>query len=485
MSKKKEHVFLDLRGVNDVEQNIKFSRIAGIVAEHCESDLIIMPGFKLKNKKAIFNGRFKLINPWLFMAKAFFRSFFQVVGALLSIGDGKKLYELKLKGMSPGVHIYDTLLKKKGVASIDSFSVKDRCLLAFEIVYFYGIFNFLSNGFFSYLVLPDNAYHHGLDFICAEKLQLKTIAGINLQNMSMHKYVVSESFKLHCCTPDQEVLSLLETKKDFIIKMTDEFLNIRYSGKEQQHDTLRAYRQDKHNTSREELVDKYKLDPSKKIVFVMAHIFQDAPHALPGMYFRDYKNWLQVTCLELAKNHEVEFLVKEHPSIDIYNEYGVIEDVLDQIDCKHKVLDKDINTASLFGVADVIVTCGGTAGLEFACAGTPILLASKPPYACFGCVKTTSSCEEYVRELSNLHNYSKLSKGEQDMMKLILFAMTFINSPAQQLCEGKMDRLAVNVNSLEFSNLLHDFLYAKTCNLLNINMLNNIFGIGYDAFKPI
>ena len=71
-----------------------------------------------------------------------------------------------------------------------------------------------------------------------------------------------------------------------------------------------------------------KLDPSKPIILVAAHVFSDAPNGLNDLLFDDFHEWLIETCLELKKNEKINFIVKEHPSSSLYGESDKVFEVL-------------------------------------------------------------------------------------------------------------------------------------------------------------
>ena len=60
---------------------------------------------------------------------------------------------------------------------------------------------------------------------------------------------------------------------------------------------------------------------------------------------------------------------------------------------------------------DIVVTCGGTVGLEFACLGKPVVLAANPPYSNLGFTMNNISKEDYEKNLLNCHLIEKLNKA--------------------------------------------------------------------------
>lgn len=208
--------------------------------------------------------------------------------------------------------------------------------------------------------------------------------------------------------------------------MAEEKLLKRINAEEQQHDVIRAYGNKNSLINRNELINKYKLNPNKKIVLVMPHIFADAPHGNIGMIFRDYMDWLKETCLRLDKNNNINYVIKEHPSADLYNEQGILKKSIEDIGLGNKMLESNINTKSFFDLIDVVVTCTGTAGMEFPCFGVPVLLASKTPYCLFPYIRYPDKKEEYMNEIDNIHTYNKLSENDIKKAKAIYYAIQIL-----------------------------------------------------------
>ena len=75
-------------------------------------------------------------------------------------------------------------------------------------------------------------------------------------------------------------------------------------------------------------------------------------------------------------------------------------------------LAADLNTKSISTCADAIVTVHGTAGLEFACLGVPVVLAGRPFYSGFGFTTEPESVTDYERELLALKDISPLSESQ-------------------------------------------------------------------------
>ena len=177
-------------------------------------------------------------------------------------------------------------------------------------------------------------------------------------------------------------IARIKDKNGAIIK-SKSYLKSRFAGEIEQHDVLNAF-QKKKVLSVNEFKQKYGLSNTKKVVAISPHIFCDAPHSLPGTLFKDYYEWFVETCRILARNKHISVIVKEHPSAHLYREKGKLDEIIDREHLSVIRISSDENQSTLLKAADIMVTCGGTVGLEFACIGKPVILAAKPPYSGLG-----------------------------------------------------------------------------------------------------
>jgi hypothetical protein len=205
--------------------------------------------------------------------------------------------------------------------------------------------------------------------------------------------------------------------------MAETYLRRRTAGDEAQHDVKRAYAAASEVLDRRQLCQIMGFSGDKPIVMIAAHIFTDAPHACEGLLFRDYQDWLLSTCRMLSANPSVDFFVKAHPSAELYGEEGLTQRILTAAGVGARCLPVKVNTSSLFGAVDSVITCGGTAGAEFPCFGVPVLLAAGASYDQLGFVVRARSIGEYSTELGRLHEYSRLSESQVRNAKAALFAV--------------------------------------------------------------
>jgi|GEM_PF-2053235 len=410
---------------NDEFPLIVTMKVSAAVSQVLGREMLVLPALRADATQLSIIRSFMpcaILKPVKLMVVPFLRHLLRLVKVFFTVKQGSELAALTETGMPVGIRIYDSLLRRFGLATIEKISLYHKIFVIIEMTFFFAMLRLFEKEDISFVILQDNAYRHGLIYEIIKSKNIPCLAGIDMYGLSMHKYETAEDYQFHCRTPEIELIDRLMSSNE-VSSEVESYISFRFSGEEKQHDLMRAYSEHKVAVNREGLIWKYHLDPSKKIVLVMAHIFCDAPHGYPGMLFRDYQEWLVETCKYLSGNRNVNFLVKEHPSASLYHEEGLIDDILGKHGFHKCLLSKDINTRSLFNSIDAMVTCGGTAGMEFPCFGVPVIVAARPPYVDFDYIKGCSSLEEYHQALSSIHLIEPLGDEFIHRAKVVLYTI--------------------------------------------------------------
>ena len=354
----------------------------------------------------------------LHILSSFIENSFNIVKNAIYFNSKKDLIDMTVDGVSIGKYIYDSILIAYKLPEIKYISFKMRLRAMLELTYFYYFRSLISKNKIQFIVLADNTYRHGILFELAKIYSIKCICPISLTNFSMRKYYQINDFNLHYRTP--ETLKFKGLSRSLIEKNLDEYLEDRYQANPSLacRNSANAYSQDKLYHDRDSLISLFNLDPCKKIVVVMAHIFCDAPHAYPSTLYLDYYDWLDETVRCLKQNNNINLLVKEHPSSMLYSESGIVEEVLYKHKSCNSILPTNLNTQTVLDAADIVVTCGGTIGLEFSIMGKPVVLAAAPPYSNLGFTHDFKSKSDYELMLHNIHKIKKLNKKQLETAKM-------------------------------------------------------------------
>tara|TARA_B100000989_G_scaffold264707_1_gene217229 strand:- start:2102 stop:3745 length:1644 start_codon:yes stop_codon:yes gene_type:complete len=192
----------------------------------------------------------------------------------------------------------------------------------------------------------------------------------------------------------------------------------------------------KKDFSKQELYEKYNLNPKLKTVVVFSHIFWDATFFFGKDIFFDYQEWLIQTIKKLSFNKNINCLIKLHPAHAVKNnrnskvgsfEKQIILEELKVLPNHIKIIDyKDrITTLSLLKHIDYCITVRGTVGIESACLGVPVLLAGTGRYDHLGFTIDHNNKKEYFNSLLNIHKIKKYDKRKINLAIKYAYSLLF------------------------------------------------------------
>ncbi|MBE0514907.1 hypothetical protein [Sulfurimonas sp.] len=386
-----------------------------------------------ENKKLIYSMNNNIIgNKFDFLVSAI-KNIFSILKYTFKIRNKQNFLNLKVDKYEIGKHIYDHTLISYKIPEVNKIDLKIRKKILLELAYFFYFKDLIESKNIKMMVLGDNVYRYGLLFELAKYNKAECITPINLNAFSMRKYQNFEEFNIHDRKPEKNILDNLQIKS--VNKYIDEYFSKRFSANLEQHDVLKAFSNSKKIYTKNEVIAQYNLKENLPVVIIMNHIFCDAPHAYPDGLYDDYKEWLTHTVKALKLNKNINFLIKEHPSADLYNEKGVINKILNELDSEQYLLKDDVHSLTVLNEFDVVITCGGTIGQEFIYKGKPVVLAAKPPYSGFGFTTEPKTKEDYERLLScGVENLPLLSSEQRENAnKVIYHDFVLLNSYSDDL----------------------------------------------------
>jgi len=168
-----------------------------------------------------------------------------------------------------------------------------------------------------------------------------------------------------------------------------------------------AYNNTLHSqVSRESFLKDLALE-DKPLIFVMLHAFNDHPHShFRAMLFADYYDWFRSTLRFALKDTSKNWIFKEHPANRFYRTGDIdLNKIMGHLPGHVKFIRQDsvIRASTVLNVADAIITCLGSAGVEMpALARIPSVIASDTFYDRLGFAIEPSSKQEYFKVIKNL-----------------------------------------------------------------------------------
>lgn len=336
----------------------------------------------------------------------------------------KDLIDLKYNGINIGEEIYDTILRLNvEIYTINSIQFSYFKYI-FQAVYYMKFYDrLLMQNSIDTIIFSDLDYvpwctlgKMGIKHKC---ILFQTDCGRYKKYENVYGYKLEHKIKV---TKAEVNRALMEEN---IEKKIENYLEQRFSGVAINQFDKSAFL-GKRIYNKQELFRKCGIfNFNKKVVFVAAHVFSDVAHYGFNTLYQDYYHWLIETIRILNTNVDINVFVKSHPSSKYYGEIDIVKNIIKKENLKNIFyVPDDFNTIGVKDIADYIVTCQGTMGLEMACFGIPVLTASQGYYSGFGIDINARSKDEYEKNLKEITSIKRLPKEKRKIAKLILY-LTF------------------------------------------------------------
>lgn len=364
---------------------------------------------------------------------SFLSAGFKTLFFTLFDGSPEGLQSMNAAGIDLGRNLYEDILRNSSLSTIRSCKNKTCIKKIFHLLWAtYALKAMMKEKPIEAAVIDDMAYHEGmfirLFMACGARVYACSNVSEHLVELDNNGEVIRHSgYSAKRCRKAYD-----ELEEDCIAK-ADEILEARFSGKNGREIDRAAFA-GKKVLSRDDMIEAYGLDSSKKTAVIMAHTFTDAVFNFGRYYFRDYYDWVEQT-LKLARDiKDVNWILKPHPSRDVYNEsVDSIEALFDKYKADNMcMLADDVSAESIKNIADVVVTIAGNAGAEFACLGIPAVIVGDAFYKGYGFTMEPASFDEYKKVLESLGNIDRLGDKEINAAKKLFYVRnSSINNPAK------------------------------------------------------
>lgn len=354
----------------------------------------------------------------------YFASFLLAAKYTLKIKAPRDILDITFGSLKVGDLIYDDVIrntKRPTIETIDRHVTKAIARSLFHYLQYKKLF---STRPYKYYISTHTAYSqygllcrlsllNGAKVIETSDIQMSLFSTMTNQRLPTYHEGINASIR-------QAFSERTEHNKNITIQ-SKKSLRSRLEAEIGQVDVKKAYTGKIY--SRRDLEIALGIPENNKIAFILAHVFSDSPHISSGMLYSDYYQWLKKTLSICLKSQGVSWIVKPHPSSDLYNEAGLVEKMISDVASDNiHLCPQDLNTKSLEQCADGIVTVHGTAGLEYSCLGIPTLLAGRAFYSGFGFTIDPESVDAYERHLLTFGDIHPLS-SEQINNALLVYGI--------------------------------------------------------------
>ncbi len=339
------------------------------------------------------------------------------------------ILDISIDGIRFGDIVYDNVLIL-GYATIKRIDIK-----VFAVLYAFHVHRHIIKDIIRRFRPASSVFSHTIGLVSGIytryllHAEIEVINRVGSHQIILQKYRDISDVGFYPLKPEPRNFRIMhDHASDTVIQLAEAYLDARHNQRINHIAVEIAFDRGKRLfETHQQFCGHYGLDPGKKNVFVMLHGFNDHPHShfARRMLYQDYFDWFMRT-LEVAKlNPRMNWIFKEHPASQFYTTKDAdLDAIFSGIEHPHiRFLNStaDFNALSIRFLANVIVTCLGTAGMEYACLGIPCVLAGESPYSGFGFTMEPGSVAEYENVLRGMEDLSNLDQAQVASAKIVMF----------------------------------------------------------------
>lgn len=200
----------------------------------------------------------------------------------------------------------------------------------------------------------------------------------------------------------------------------------------------------------------YQIKKNYKINILACHSFSDSPHLCGDMIFNDYYDQFLQTINFIRKNQKEFWIIKPHPARSLYNEDGVIENIIDRYKDELRnviICPNEINNTTIFNLSDNLINGVSTISIEYASYGRKSILAGNAPFFHKNLFFRPKNKKEYFNLISKISKLdTNLNNSNILLAKRILYILE-----KETLNDLKVSKILPDL----FKNKINDKNYLK------------------------
>ena len=348
-------------------------------------------------------------------------SYFEALRTIINFKTPEEVLAYQIDGLEVGDLIYDSYLScgyatMKKVHTFDLFKTLQRFFYSKRMIYY------IINHYNIEICLMSHTC--GVAGGTVARYLIKNNAEVWERWVTLKKHTNINTLYDSGARPEMKYVRYMKSRKSHFIPLAEKHLNDRLENRNTDYGAYLPYQKEKRVfNNKDEFSKFFNLDNNKKNIFVMMHAFNDYPNSFGFSIYRDYYQWFETVLNIAQKIDTVNWIFKEHPGAEYYPTKDLdLKTVFSGINASNiRFIDgnSNFNTSSLKYIADVICTCIGTAGLEYAAFGIPCILGGKSWYAGFGFTIEPRNDDEFKTVLKNIDKIPRLNDEQIDMAKII------------------------------------------------------------------
>ena len=354
---------------------------------------------------------------------------------LAAIRDPAEILGWDLPHGVPGSYLYDALLRRQRAVSVDLDHYKIEIHIADALRSFQAAGDVVARGAFDLVVLS-----HHIDTRFSALAYAAIARGIPVivlyGNLGQIKFVRfahgDDTFRFTDSPSGRDLDGVPEDKAAVLRHIGERYLTeYRWAGRTKDLGAIYAFQGSQRGVIlRDSIADCFKWDAKRPIVTVYLSNGWDNIHGLGMDNFRDLEDWLLTTLDVAARTTDVNWLFRGHPVDQWYHGANLLDKIPADTLPHVRICDTAWNNSDVLNASDAMITYHGTAGVEFAAMGKPVLLADRGWYHDCGFAKWSKSRDEYLANLATI--WWKDMDLAANRERALLFSGLYFCSPEWQ-----------------------------------------------------
>ena len=171
-------------------------------------------------------------------------------------------------------------------------------------------------------------------------------------------------------------------------------------------------------SSKKNICNHFNWKSNKPLVIIFAHELTDGNLVNKWNIFENDFFWLKETLQKISLIKNVNWIIKSHPSEDIFNAKIKTSNLFEKYCANQdniKLLPKNFKIEYVDNICDYAITSHGSAGFEFPGLGIPTIICGDAPYSSLGFTVEPKTKKKYFEILKNIKkikkNYSIIKKS--------------------------------------------------------------------------
>lgn len=333
----------------------------------------------------------------------------------------------------PGAMVYDAILKRQRSAAVDVNHPQFREHAWDSIRSVFAACALLDSTKPDHVLLSHcvNDRYGPLAWIAARRGISATVLFGQYGTSRFYKLTETDDlFRPFDCPNGDDIAALGQETADGLAQLGRDYLTARTGGKGNDIGSQYAFAHATDRLDREAICAHFNWPVERPIMAVYASNWFDFPHFCGMSNFRDFLDWMEVTLSVARERDDVSWLLRPHPCDEWYGGVTLSDLVEDDLRAHLGVSPFGWNGSDVMNAVDGLITCMGTAGIEYAAAGKPALLADRGWYHDANFTVWAESRAAYTAHLKT--NWWQDGNREDAARQAEIFAGWYFSRPAWQ-----------------------------------------------------